>query len=87
MLIAVDMDPPSEDAPYIGEDITFICEAASELGRCKEALKEILDVATISEGVEWYAFIADKALHPESYPDPGFNPIYEAEAKMGGKKS
>ena len=40
--------------------------ARSEIKRLRAALEEIRDIAAISEGVEFYAMLADRALNGES---------------------
>jgi|TARA_R110000823_G_scaffold99584_1_gene214932 hypothetical protein len=58
-------------------DAQYLAEVTATMARYKNALEEIRDTASISEGVEFYAFLADKALNPNEY----------INQKMGGKKS
>jgi hypothetical protein len=49
------------------ERMTF-AELLDDNRRLREALKTISQVAAISEGVQWYAFIADEALGDDDEP-------------------
>jgi len=44
------------------EELSYLAYTMKERDRYRDALIEIRDVARISEGVEWYAMIAEKAL-------------------------
>jgi hypothetical protein len=41
---------------------SYLADTMKERDRYRDALIEIRDVARISEGVEWYVMIAEKAL-------------------------
>jgi len=44
------------------EELSLLAATMKERDRYRDALIEIRDVARISEGVEWYVMIAEKAL-------------------------
>jgi len=46
-------------------NLTFLAETMTERDRYRDALIEIRDIARVSEGVEFYAMLADKALNDD----------------------
>ena len=63
----VDNEANAVTEPLLRRAVTCIAEQDQVIARYKEALEEIRDIARVSDGVEFYAMLADKALPPASY--------------------
>jgi hypothetical protein len=51
------------------EFVDWMNKVLRHYGQCLDALTEIRDIARVSEGVEFYAMLAQKALDGEDAPD------------------